>query len=115
VKRDMELFRSMLMVVEISNSPDGCQVEIPGYSPEQLYEHAKLAQEAGFIEARFAGDYQNFHVLRLTYAGHEFLDAARDETRWEKAKALAIKNTGTLTLEGVKIALQLLIRQALGG
>jgi hypothetical protein len=42
---------------------------------------------------------------RLTYSGHEFLDAARSDTVWQKAKAWALKSTGTLTLEGLKLAL----------
>lgn len=114
MKRDMDLLRSILLKVEESDSPHGCQVRIPGYSYEQLYAHAKLAEDAHLIEAKFSLDLRNFHVLRLTFAGHEFLDEVRNDTRWEKAKALAIKNTGTVTLEGVKIALQLLIKQAFG-
>jgi hypothetical protein len=114
LKRDMDLLRSILLKVEESDSPHGCQVRIPGYSYEQLYAHAKLAEDAHLIEAKFSLDLRNFHVLRLTFAGHEFLDEVRNDTRWEKAKALAIKNTGTVTLEGVKIALQLLIKQAFG-
>jgi hypothetical protein len=40
---------------------------------------------------------------RLTYSGHKFLDAARSDTVWHKAKAVTLKSTGTLTLEGLKI------------
>ena len=40
---------------------------------------------------------------RLTYAGHQFLDAARSDTVWQKAKSLVAKSTGTLTLEGLKL------------
>jgi hypothetical protein len=53
MKQDMQLFRSILMVVESSDSPNGCQVDVPGYKPEQVCDHAKQAQEAGLIEARF--------------------------------------------------------------
>lgn len=115
MKRDMDLIRSILLEVEKCDSPEGCVVEIPGHSPEQIYEHAKLAQDANFIEARFAKDFINFHILRLTFAGHEFLDEARDDTRWTKAKEIVTKNTGSLTLEALKIVLQTLIRQAIGG
>jgi hypothetical protein len=74
-----------------------------------------LAQEAGLIDARFLPNSAEFHVLGLTYAGHEFLDAARNDTLWVKAKEIVIKNTGTLTVEGVKIALSTLIKHAMGG
>ena len=105
----------MLLDVEKSTSPDGCQIEAPGYSGAELYYNAQLAQDAGLIDARFLPGSDAFHVLRLTYAGHEFLDAARNDTLWTKAKEMVLKNTGTLTLEALKIALPLLISRSIGG
>ena len=52
---------------------------------------------------------------RLTYSGHEFLDAARGDTVWHKAKALTLKSTGTLTLEGLKIALPHVVKALIQG
>ena len=115
MKRDMDLIRAILLEVEKSTSPGGCQINLPGHSREELYYNAQLAQEAGLIEARFLPNADAFHVLRLTYAGHEFLEMARNDTLWVKAKETVTKNTGTLTLEGLKIALSTLIRHALGG
>lgn len=115
MKRDMDLIRAILLEVEKSTSPEGCQINLPGHSPGELYYNAQLAQEAGLIDARFLPNSDAFHVLRLTYAGHEFLDAARNDTLWVKAKETVTKNTGTLTLEGLKITLSALIRHALGG
>ena len=115
MKRDMDLIRAILLKVEESTSLGGCQIELPGYSEEEQYYNAKQAQDAGLIEARFAPGSTDFHVLRLTYAGHEFLDAARNDTTWAKAKETVLKNTGSLTVEGLKIVLSALIRHALGG
>lgn len=115
MKRDMDLIRAILLGVEKSTSPGGSRIELPGHSREDLYYNAQLAQEAGLIDARFLPNSDEFHVLRLTYAGHEFLDAARNDTLWVKAKETVTKNTGTLTLEGMKIALSTLIKHALGG
>ena len=50
----------------------------------------------------------------LTYEGHEFLDAARNDTLAAKAKATAIWDAGALTLEGLKITLTTLIKHKLG-
>jgi hypothetical protein len=36
-------------------------------------------------------------LQRLTYAGHEFLDAARDERLSNKARQTVLSNAGTLT------------------
>jgi uncharacterized protein DUF2513 len=115
MKRDMDLIRAILLEVEKSTSPGGCRIELPDHSREELYYNAQQAQDAGLIEAKFSSDGTAFHVLRLTYAGHEFLDAARNDTRWAKAKEIVIKNTGTLTVEAVKIALSTLIKHAMGG
>jgi hypothetical protein len=115
MKRDMDLIRAILLEVEKSPSPGGSRIEILGHSREELYYNAQQAQDAGLIDARFLPNSDEFHVLRLTYAGHEFLDAARNDTLWAKAKETVIKNTGTLTLEGVKIALSTLIKHAMGG
>ena len=111
----MDLIREILLEVEKCPSLEVCGIEIPGRSQAELYYTAQLAQEAGLIEAKFSSDLANFHVLRLTYAGHEFLDAARNDTLWAKAKEIVTKNTGSLTLEGVKIALSTLIKHAIGG
>jgi hypothetical protein len=38
-------------------------------------------------------------VSRLTWEGHEFLDAARDEKRWKKAMSTVKEKGGTITIE----------------
>jgi hypothetical protein len=115
MKRDMDLIRTIMLEAEKCPSLEGCRVEIPGRTREDLYYNAKLAHEAGFIDARFLPGSTDFHVLRLTYEGHEFLDAARNDTLWAKAKEIVIKNTGALTLEALKITLTTLIKHKLGG
>jgi hypothetical protein len=114
VNRDMDLIRDMLMEVEKSATLNGCQVKIQWRTPEELYYNAMQARDAGLIDARFLPNSTDFHVLRLTYEGHEFLDAARSDTVWKKAKETVVKGTGTLTLEGLKIALAAVVKHALG-
>jgi uncharacterized DUF497 family protein len=65
----------MLLEVEKSRSPLGSRIELPYHRREELYYNALQAQDAGLIEAKFAPNATDFQVLRLTYAGHEFLDA----------------------------------------
>jgi hypothetical protein len=109
MKRDMDLIREILLEVEKCPSLEGCRIEIPGHSQEEGYFNARLAQEAGLIEAKFLSGTTVFHIVRLTNAGHEFLEGARNDTVWAKAKEIAAKNTGTLTVEALKIALSTLI------
>jgi hypothetical protein len=109
----MDLIREMLIAVETSATLNGCQVKIPGYTPDELYYNAMQARDAGLIDATFLPNSTDFHVLRLTYEGHEFLDAARSDTVWNKAKDMVVKSTGALTLEGLKIALPAIVAHAL--
>jgi hypothetical protein len=74
------------------------------YSPQDISYHVLLLKEAGLIQAtnvRLA-----WRPIRLTWEGHEFLDTAKDNNRWEKAKN-AMTKTGGFALDVMK---QLLIQ-----
>jgi DNA-binding transcriptional ArsR family regulator len=75
------------------------------YSEEAVSYHLKLLTEAGLIEARNLKGTTTWAVNGLTWAGHEFLEASRDDSRWEKVKRLVVDKTGSLSFEVVKLAL----------
>ena len=50
-----------------------------------------------------------WRAKRLTWAGHEFLEASRDDTRWEKAKEEVTGKVGGMVFEILK---QVLIETA---
>ena len=113
MKRDMDLVREILRLVEDLPFDGGFHdVEIEGRSDESITYHVMLLHEAGFIEAENLTTQGGvcWKPKRLTYSGHEFLDAARSDTVWQKAKAVTLKSTGTLTLEGLKFALPHVIK-----
>jgi len=72
------------------------ELEIEGRSPEEITYHVMLLDEAGLIKAfNFSGDqFTDWRPSHITWAGHEFLNAARDSGRWNKAKALVKENGG---------------------
>ena len=99
MKRDMDLVRSILIAIEKNEKaivrrkdldltlqqmfPDG----LP-WSNEQLIEHTRLMQQADLVGANVAPiGPRGFFLIRLTWAGHEFLANARDENVWQKAKS----------------------------
>ncbi len=51
---------------------------------------------------------------RLTWQDHEFLDATRSNTLWERAKAESLKQTGGLGLDLITAYLRHLGKEALG-
>jgi Hypothetical protein (DUF2513) len=90
MKRDMDLVRTLLQRIE---------AEEPLYNPGEdavagKY-HLRLLADAGLVEAKFMpgpnGEIKAVFDIRMTWQGHDFLDAARDETIWNKAKTHVLK------------------------
>lgn len=111
MKRDMDLIRKILLAIEAHPKPDSWEkpidFNIEGHSSEEISYHLKLLAEAGLIEAKDVttiGKYE-WRANCLTWQGHEFLDASRDESRWKKAKRLVFEKTGGLSFEMLKLAL----------
>ena len=93
MKRDMDLIRSLLLQVEGEDNPD-----LSKWTEEQQLYHMALLIEAEFVHGSIIDDEQGNTrttiTTRLTWSGHEFLDAARNETVWKKAKEkLAVVGT----------------------
>jgi hypothetical protein len=115
MKRDMDLARQILF--EIEGLPHGDDVifqpEIEGHSSDEVSYHMMLLVQAGYIEGEEAPD--GWHARSLTWQGHEFLDAARDETRWNKAKKIVMEKGGAITFEMLKHLLLELMKNAVLG
>ena len=109
MKRYPELFKKIL--IEYEKLPlDGTteMFVIDGYTPDEIFYHQQLLNDAGYIVANIdhyiGGDY-DIYAKRLTNDGHEFLDAARNETNWNKVKDILGKSGGFV----LEIAKDLLI------
>jgi hypothetical protein len=106
MQRNMELVRNILMWIE--NSPSGWTVppfSMGGFMPEQVAYHVHIMREDGLIEG------SDRHTL--TWKGHEFLDLARDQKRWNQAK-IAIGKVGSAPIAVWMKVLQDLIFKDLG-
>jgi predicted transcriptional regulator len=119
MKRDMDLCREILRRMEEypgAELPD--RIEIDGKSVEEVSYHVMLLDEAGFIEAIDASSMGGIDYIpqRLTWEGHEFIEAARDDSLWKKAKDTTLSKAGGLTLDVLKaVLIDLAKRAALGG
>ena len=93
-------------------------LEIDGYSETQIGYHLEIMKEAGLIEAEIMYLRKKDGPIgipkRLTWAGHEFLDAAREPGLWEKAKAQLLKVGGSVTLDVMKELLTTLAKKQIG-
>jgi hypothetical protein len=115
MKRDMDLVREILLEMETWNVDQrDREIVIKGHTPEEITYHLGLMHQAGLIKAADASsrDGEAWLPVDILWDGHEFLEASRNETIWAKAKQKALTTTGTLTLEALKVALSLLIKQA---
>jgi hypothetical protein len=93
MQRNMDLVRIILMRIE--DSPSGWATQpfgIAGFTPEQVGYHAHIMKEDGLIEGvdvtTMHSNSPEVQPRQLTWKGHEFLDLARDQKRWNQAKAI---------------------------
>ena len=72
--------------------------------------------EAGLIDALSfsSGSELDWRPVSLTWAGHDFMDAARDEHRWDRAKRTIKEKAGAVGFEVLKAVLVSLARGQLG-
>lgn len=97
MKRDMEVIRKILFAGEEPPNPKSVSglTRIPDIEPLVAAYHVALLKDAGYVEAtvdkKANGLPWRFMGLRLTWTGHEFLDAMRDDTVWKKVKKHVIR------------------------
>lgn len=90
MKRDMNLVREILLWA--TDQPDYGFREnpcFPGYTDEQVGHHIYLMAQAGLVEAEEVTMTDSLSpvsvLLAVTWAGHDFIDVARDGSLWNKA------------------------------
>lgn len=107
MKRDMELIRKILITLEESEQTQGwVPLKFEGYSDDQISYQVKILAEQGIIGATDCSNQSNFawEAKGLTWDGHDYIEAIRDDGRWQKAKDW-VENAGKiLTMETLKQA-----------
>jgi hypothetical protein len=86
-KRDPELFKKILEAIEEADDEIYSEyLKIEGATQAQIDYHVQLLHDAEFIkldgDKTFIND--KYIIDRLTNRGHDFLEAARNETAWRK-------------------------------
>jgi hypothetical protein len=104
MKRDPEIIRKLLLFFEEKpdvNLVDPKSITIDGHDSTTIHYHIDLMYEAGFLSCETAKSSISERLIyaipfRLTWEGHEFLDAARSQTIWNKAREI-LKNKAMTT------------------
>jgi hypothetical protein len=119
VRRDLELIRKMVLAVEDASSGWAPHpLRIDGYADARVGYHAYLLVDAGLAQGQDASTFESegpeWYITCLTWAGHEFADASRDETRWKSAMGDVREKAGSVTLGVLTQLLTVLMKSALG-
>lgn len=103
--RDMSLVRQILLELEQDTRWGTiAEVEIDGYPDDLVSYHVKLLGEAGYIDAVdfSSSGAVDWRVRGLTWSGHEFLDAIRNDSVWDKTKKIIAEYGGAVPADLVK-------------
>jgi hypothetical protein len=115
MKRDMELIRKMVLAIEDEPSGFAPHFNFDAFTSEHIGSHAHLMNQAGLAtgsNVTHTGSIGPEAVLTaLTWTGHEFAAAARNESIWKQAMK-SLKDKGmTVT---ISVLVQLLSKLAAG-
>lgn len=115
MQRNMDLVRMILTRLE--NSPEGWAPRdfgIQSFSPQEIGYHAHIMKQEGLIEAadvtHLGSPGPEAMPRSLTWKGHEFLDLARDQDRWNRAKAIIGKVGGAPIAVWMKVLTDLMLQ-----
>lgn len=117
--RDLDLIRKMVLTIE--DAPSGWAphpLEIDGYSRAEVGYHAWLLLDAGLVQGQVTTTNDSpgpeAFISSLTWEGHEFAEAARDDGRWTKAMVVVREKGGAITLAVLTQLLTNLMKGAFG-
>jgi hypothetical protein len=110
----MDLIRMILLTIEEGESAEApWTLEIKGYSEDQVRYHVWLLEDAGLLSRpNTSGPLISSRML--TWAGHEFINAVRNDTVWNKTKEFIKDKGGSATFEVIKQVVYTLAKQHFG-
>ena len=122
MRRDMELIRELLLVLEEAAQPVTDEVAIEGHSRGEVAYHLTLIIEAGYAQGRVMHDHSGANttvpravvVLRLTNQGHDLIESIRDVSVWSKVRTKLATVGGGATLDTIKLIAVAVAKQHLG-
>ena len=106
MKRDWELIRQILITVENAAADDRISDNDLGCSEETFHYNAILLSQAGLVQAMILPNLNTTLIEGLTWEGHEFLDAIRDEATWQLIKQTAAEKSIALSFAAIKAIAQ---------
>jgi len=108
MERNWDTIREILLGLE-EKRPDKHTLRLSDFPTNRAAEisyHVELLMEAGLIHGQMSKtlspDPSDFMAIRLTWSGHELLDAIKSDTIWRKTKESFISKGVSMTFDLVK-------------
>ncbi|HPC85256.1 MAG TPA: DUF2513 domain-containing protein [Smithellaceae bacterium] len=108
MERNWDTIREILIKFE-ELDPEKGLLQLEDFPADRAYKysyHVELLLEAGLIHGEMSKTLgrhaQSFWANQLTWEGHEFLDAIRSDTVWNKTKSSFVKGGLSMTLDLIK-------------
>lgn len=114
----MELIRKILFAAEKDGQPLYGSIVIDEYDPALVAEHAHLCVQKGLVQGESKVTMAGIRVVRLgqlTWDGHDFLSAIREDTVWNQLKSKIGQPLASIPFEVIKAAGVALTRQLIFG
>ncbi|MCK5366008.1 MAG: DUF2513 domain-containing protein [Gammaproteobacteria bacterium] len=117
MKRDIELIRMVMLAAEESKDPyELVDPKFEGHNETEISYHIALLDDAGLLHGQ---DRSAIGVFRwsagaLTWAGHEFVEAVRDDSVWKEARAITAKSGDGTVFEILNKALMQVLEKRTG-
>lgn len=108
MKRNMQLIRMVMLAAEKNKDPyELVDPKFEGHNETEISYHIALLDDAGLLQGQ---DRSAIGVFRwsagaLSWAGHEFVEAARDEAVWKEALDIAGNSDNGAVFEVLQKAL----------
>src|SRR5260370_24280677 len=104
----MDLIRKALLAIEELQHTANVPLSLEGFDPQEVQYHVGLLYDDQYIKALKVGsmDGTTYFPTGLTASGHELVDSIRDNGVWQNIKQLSVKQTGSLTFEGIRRAIR---------
>lgn len=132
MKRDMDLVRKILFAMEESNQvlySSNSPPKIDGYSRDEIVYHMRIMSQSNLLAYEKEVDIREYssgvrgqpntkhkiisEFFSISWQGHEFLDALRSDTIWQKVKD-TMANAGGFVLEiAISIGKEYIKREAM--
>jgi hypothetical protein len=123
MKRDMQIVRDILVFIEDDESPDGppAGIQLHQHDADAVDYNLQLLIDAGLVNGeihRYIGGAQSHYIRGLTMQGHDFAQALRNETVWNRLKTALGSELGGASLKVLAtVAVELMkdqVKAALG-